>query len=84
MCTVSNAKGKTMEIPADTLQDYVLQIFDKEHEKIIVLKKFFHACRKTKNCDCLAIALREEHCSRVDAQVAKNIANPIFSERFGC
>lgn len=81
---VSNSKGATMEIPADTLQDYVLRVFDKEPEKFIALKKFFHVCRKTKNCDCLEVALRNEHCARVDAQVAKNLANPIFTERFGC
>ena len=75
LTTVTNSKGATMEIPADNLQDYVLQVFDKEPEKFIELKKFMHTCRKTKNCDCLEVALRNEHCARVDAQVAKSLAS---------
>ena len=79
---VSNEKNETLVIPANTLQDYVIQILDKP--ELIALKKFFHTCRKTKNCDCLGLALRIEHCARHDAIVARNRANPIFKDRYGC
>ena len=82
MATISNSKGDTLEIPSKNLQDYMIQVLDKP--ELIELKKFFHNCRKTKNCDCLAAALRIEHCARHDAVTARNLANPIFKERFGC
>ena len=79
---VSNSKGETLTIHGKTLQDYVIQIIDKPD--LIALKKFFHTCRKQKNCDCLGVALRIEHCARHDAITARNRANPIFKERVGC
>ena len=82
MTKITNSNGDTLTIPANTLQDYVIQILDKP--ELIELKKFFHNCRKTKNCDCLGSALRIEHCAIHDAVVEKNRSNPIFKERFGC
>ena len=80
---ITNSNGGTLEIPSTSLQDYMISVLDNEL-KLQELKKFFHTCRKTKNCDCLGVALRIEHCARHDAITAKNIENPVFKERFGC
>lgn len=83
MTTITNKNRGILEIPSQTLQDYIIQILDND-EKLNEVKKFFHVCRKTKNCDCLGAALRAEHNARVDSQIAKNLANPVFKQRFGC
>ncbi len=83
MIIVKNTNGDTLELPATSLQDYTISVLDND-VKLKELKKFFHVCRKTKNCNCLGNALRAEHCARHDAITAKNLANPVFKERFGC